>query len=61
MEIITLGKLPQDTVHEATCWNCKTRMRFQQSEGEISTDVRDRAQFITVDCPHCGAKVTQAL
>ena len=56
MEIIKEGTLPNDRIFEGHCTNCKSILRFKQSEGEITYSQMD-GDFITVKCPICGHRI----
>ncbi len=60
MHIIKRGTPPQEREYEATCRNCRTEVRFQQSEGTVTYDQRD-GDFVTVKCPVCGQPIHTAL
>jgi hypothetical protein len=60
MEILKRGQLPTDKTFETMCFDCKTELRFQQKEGNVTYDFRD-GDFVTVECPVCKKPVTCAL
>lgn len=59
MEIVKRGIPPKERVYEATCRECRSILRFKQSEGEITYD--REGTFITITCPVCNTLVHKDL
>ena len=60
MEIIKLGKIPEEIEHFATCNNCKTEFKFLQGEAERVSDRRNES-YLRIMCPVCSYNVTTQL
>lgn len=52
MEIIKRGTPPEDREYEGTCTDCRTEVRFKQSEASSSNDPREGPLYF-VGCPVC--------
>jgi len=50
MQIITLGKLPQDKRYRLTCSTCSTVFEFKLTEAQHTSDQRE-GDFYTISCP----------
>lgn len=50
--VIKRGLKPEDRVHKATCWHCKSELEFKESDGQVRYDQRD-GSYIEVTCPVC--------
>ncbi|PIL90767.1 hypothetical protein CA950_15475 [Acinetobacter pittii] len=51
VKVIKTGKLPEDTIHEITCHNCKSDLEFKESEARIFNHRNEINLVIT--CPVC--------
>lgn len=57
MEIVKRGQLPGDEVHECTCRNCRSVLRFKAGDVARVFDQRD-GDFYRFKCPVCEQDVT---
>jgi len=53
VEIITMGRLPEDVKYTMKCRECKTVAIFERKEGRYSADQRD-GDAIVFTCPICS-------
>lgn len=53
VEIIERGQLPSETVYDATCGNCRTKIRFKRGDAKYFFDQRD-GDFLSIACPVCS-------
>jgi len=53
MEIVKMGKLPEEQLFHGTCYNCKTEFRCKKSEGRYENSQRE-GEFLRVKCPLCN-------
>lgn len=57
--IIKRGQLPEDTIHQATCVNCKSVLEFKQGEAQWRSDVRET--YLIIECPVCKKLVYKSI
>lgn len=56
MEILHRGTPPSEREYKASCYNCRTVVKFKQSEGKITHDQRD-GSYVSVSCPVCAGNI----
>jgi hypothetical protein len=52
MEIIKIGKLPEEEMFHGDCTYCKTEFKCKRYEGRYESCQRD-GDFLRVKCPLC--------
>lgn len=56
IEVVERGEMPEDRPYEATCNNCRSKLRFLRGDAKFTPDQRD-GDFLTVTCPVCKQSV----
>jgi len=57
VQVIRRGVIPGARLHDATCRNCDSALRFPESAARRVFDQRD-GDYFEVPCPVCGNQVT---
>jgi RNase P subunit RPR2 len=60
VEVVRRGQVPSERIHEVTCRNCNSDLRFRESVAHRVFDQRD-GDYFEVPCPVCGATVTKTV
>ncbi len=60
MKIIHLGSAPENRVHQAICYHCRSTVEFEQREAEHVNDQRD-GDFLRIECPVCRHMITKSV
>lgn len=58
VKVIKRGILPEETVHEITCQNCKSDLEFKESEARISSYLNEIN--LVINCPVCKRELWKA-